>query len=67
MKSLIVYSSRTGNARKVAEAIFGLRPKPKEIHPVETAPPSNKFDFIAPGFRGNEGDADILRQDTDHA
>jgi len=58
MKSLIVYSSRTGNTRKVAEAIFELWPEPKEIHPVETAPPPDGFDFIAMGFWVNEGNAD---------
>ncbi|MFW6332322.1 MAG: flavodoxin family protein, partial [Thermodesulfobacteriota bacterium] len=55
MKSLIAYSSRTGNTRKVAEAIFHLRPKPKEIHPVGPPPSPDKFDFIAPGFRVHEG------------
>lgn len=49
MKSLIVYSSRTGNTRKVAEAIFDLWPDSKEIHPVETARPPDEFDFIAMG------------------
>lgn len=50
MKSLIVYSSRTGNTKKVAEAIFDIWPEPKEIHPVETAPPPDEFDFIVLGF-----------------
>lgn len=58
MRSLIVYSSRTGNTRKVAETIFDIWPDPKEIHPVETAPSPEEFDFIALGFWVNEGDAD---------
>lgn len=31
MKSLVAYFSQTGNTRKVAEAIFGELPEPKEI------------------------------------
>ncbi|GBC60859.1 flavodoxin [Desulfonema ishimotonii] len=62
MKSLVVYSSRTGNTRKVAQAIFEILPEPKEIHPVETAPPPDEFDFIALGFWANKGTADEAAQ-----
>ena len=58
MRSLVVYSSRTGNTRKVAEAIFEVLPEPKEIHPVETAPPPEDFDFVAIGFWVDRGTAD---------
>ncbi len=58
MKSLVVYSSRTGNTRKVAEAIFEILPEPKQIFPVEEAPPPDVFDFIAIGFWVNRGTAD---------
>ena len=37
MKALVVYSSRTGNTRKIAEAIAAVLPG-CEIHPVESAP-----------------------------
>ena len=50
MRSLVTYSSRTGNTRKVAEAIFEILPDPKEIHPVAEAPPPDDFDFIAIGL-----------------
>ena len=58
MKILIVYSSRTGNTRKVAEAIFDAIPEPKEISRVEDAPPPDLYDFIAVGFWVNRGMAD---------
>lgn len=58
MRSLVVYSSRTGNTRKVAEAVFEILPGPKEIHPVESAPPPEDFDFVAIGFWVNRGTAD---------
>ena len=38
MKSLVVYSSRTGNTEKVARAIHEILPAPCDIHSVETAP-----------------------------
>ena len=37
MKALVVYSSRTGNTRKIAEAIAAVLPG-CEIHPVESLP-----------------------------
>jgi flavodoxin len=58
MRSLVVYSSRTGNTRKVAEAIFEILPDPKEMHPAAEAPPPDDFDFIAIGFWVNRGTAD---------
>jgi flavodoxin len=58
MRSLVVYSSRTGNTRKVAEAIFDVLPEPKEMHPATEAPPPDDFDFIAIGFWVNRGTAD---------
>ncbi len=58
MRSLVVYSSRTGNTRKVAEAVFEALPAPKEIHPAAEAPPPENFDFIAIGFWVNRGTAD---------
>lgn len=62
MRSLVTYSSRTGNTRKVAEAIFEILPDPKEIHPVAEAPPPDDFDFIAVGFWVNRGTADVEAQ-----
>jgi flavodoxin len=58
MKSMVVYSSKTGNTRKVAEAIYAVLPEPKEIYPVEEAPPADAYDFLALGFWVDKGRAD---------
>ena len=58
MKILVVYSSRTGNTKKIGEAVFEVLPEPKEIFSVETAPPPDQYDFIAMGFWVNRGRAD---------
>jgi flavodoxin len=50
MKSLIVYSSQTGNTRKLAEAVFEALPGEKAIYPVDEAPDPSEYDFIAIGF-----------------
>jgi flavodoxin len=60
MKSLLVYSSRTGNTEKVARAIFETLPEPREIYPVETAPPAEGYDFVALGFWVDKGRPDEL-------
>jgi flavodoxin len=58
MKSMVVYSSRTGNTAKVARAIFEILPKPKVIFPVDEAPPPGDFDFLALGFWVDRGGPD---------
>ncbi len=58
MKCLVVYSSVTGNTRKVAEAIFQAMPPDSEIFPVESAPAPDAYDFVAVGFWGDRGTAD---------
>ena len=45
MKALVVYSSRTGNTRKIAEAIAAVLPG-CEIHPVESAPAPEGYDCL---------------------
>lgn len=55
MRSLVVYSSKTGNTREVAEAIFDILPDEKEIFPVEDAPPGDGYDFVAVGFWVDKG------------
>lgn len=58
MKSLVVYSSRTGNTRKVANAVFDSLPGDRDIFPVEQAPPATGYDFVAIGFWVDKGRPD---------
>jgi hypothetical protein len=55
MKSLVIFSSRTGNTAMVARAIFEVLPEPREIFPVEEAPPACGYDFVALGFWVDRG------------
>ena len=60
MRSLVLYSSQSGNTKKLAEVVFGALPGEKEIHPIDEAPDSLAgFDFIALGFwfQGGKPDA----------
>jgi flavodoxin len=58
MKSLVVFSSRTGNTHKVARAIFEVLPDEKQLFPVEEAPPVAGYDFVAIGFWVDRGSPD---------
>lgn len=58
MKILIVYSSRTGNTKKVAEAIMKVMPEGTLCCPVEQAPAPEAYDFIAVGFWADRENAD---------
>lgn len=50
MKSLVVYSSQTGNTKKLAETVYEALSGEKEIYPVADAPDPGDYDFIAVGF-----------------
>lgn len=50
MKTLVVYSSRTGNTEKVARAIAEALGPECVLSRAEDAPPPDRFDFIAFGF-----------------
>ena len=58
MKSMVVFSSKTGNTKKVAKAIFDVLPDPKNIFTVEESPSVDEYDFIAMGFWVDKGTAD---------
>jgi hypothetical protein len=62
MKALVAYSSRTGNTRRVAEAVHAAldaaMPGGAELHPVESAPPPEGFAFVALGFWVDKGRPD---------
>ena len=50
MKSLIVYSSQSGNTKKLAEAVYESLKGDKEIYPIAEAPEPADYDFFAIGF-----------------
>lgn len=58
MKTLVVYSSRTGNTRLIAEAVHSVMPAGAALHPVETAPDPQGYDFLALGFWVDKGEPD---------
>ena len=58
MKTLIVYSSLTGNTRKVAEAVKEVFGDEADILPVEEKPSADGYDLVAVGFWVDRGTAD---------
>lgn len=63
VRTLIVYSSLTGNTRKVAEAIYEGFGSEAALFPVETAPSPAEYDLVAVGFWVDRGTADKKAQD----
>ena len=49
MKCMVVYSSKTGNTKIIAEAIRKVLPQNSELYSVQNAPAPDKYDFIAVG------------------
>lgn len=62
MKVLIVYSSETGNTRRVGEAIKEAVPE-ADIYSVDDAPNPEPYDFIFYGFWVDKGTADKKSRD----
>jgi len=58
MKSLVVYSSKSGNTRKMAEAVFEYLRGEKEIVAVADAPDPAGYSFVAVGFWLKAGQPD---------
>ncbi len=55
MRTLVVYSSRTGNTKKVAQSIAAVLPE-CDLVPVEEAPVSvEKYDLVALGYWVDKG------------
>ncbi len=50
MKALIVYSTQTGNTKKLAQTIHASLPGEKEISFVDNAPAPEAYDIVAVGF-----------------
>lgn len=57
-KSLVVYSSVTGNTKKVAEAIAEALAPDCDIHKVEDNPAIEGYDLVAVGYWVDKGTAD---------
>lgn len=55
MRNLIVYSSRTGNTKTIAEAIYAIMPHETVLVAVEDAPNPNDFDLICLGYWVDKG------------
>jgi flavodoxin I len=60
MKTLVVYSSQSGNTRKLADAVFDFIDAEKEIYPVDGAPEPSGYDSVAVGFWLKAGKPDPL-------
>ncbi|MCG6930925.1 MAG: flavodoxin family protein [Desulfofustis sp.] len=58
MKSLIVYSSKSGNTKRLAKAVRDFLPGEKVMKAVEENPGTDGFDFICVGFWFMGGKAD---------
>jgi flavodoxin I len=50
MKVLVAYMSHTGNTKKVAEAIYGALPEPKDIKPITDVTTLEGYDLSFLGF-----------------
>lgn len=57
MRIAVIYSSRTGNTRKVAEAIHESLPEGAELCRIDDAPDPSRFDLIFVGFWVDKGTA----------
>jgi len=63
MKSLIVYSSQTGNTQKLADIIYNFLSNEKNIFKIEEAPNPSGFDLIFLGFWLKAGNPDPKTQE----
>jgi flavodoxin len=62
MKCMVVYSSKTGNTKMIAEAICKAMPQNTEFYAVENAPSPDGYDFIAVGGWVDKGRPDEAAQ-----
>jgi flavodoxin len=60
VKALVVYSSKSGNTKKLAEALYGALQFEKDIMPISDNPNPEEYDFVAVGFwlQGGQPDPD---------
>ena len=67
MKVLIAYSSRTGNTRRVAEALAKAAPEGSLLARVEDTPPTDGFDVIFAGYWLDRGGPDAKAKEFLHS
>jgi len=58
MKTLIVYSSKSGNTKRLAEAVYDFLPGTNTIQSVEEKPDPAGYDLVVVGFWLQAGKAD---------
>jgi flavodoxin len=63
MKSIVVYSSQTGNTQKLADKVYETLKDEKTICKIEDAPDPSGFDLICLGFWLMAGKPDTKSQD----
>ncbi len=63
IKVLVVYSSKTGNTKKLAEALFSAVQFEKTISPLSDNPDPTEYDFVAVGFWLQDGEPDLATQE----
>lgn len=62
MKMLIAYSSRTGNTKKIAKALYDAAPEGTVLANIDEHPNPNEFDFIFAGYWVDRGAPDAKAQ-----
>ncbi|MDL2260222.1 flavodoxin family protein [Deltaproteobacteria bacterium OttesenSCG-928-K17] len=58
MKALVIYSTLTGNTKKVAEGILAGLPEGSALADVKDSPSPEAYDLVVPGFWVDQGHAD---------
>ena len=67
MKVLIAYSSRTGNTRRVAEALAKAAPEGSLLARVEDTPSADGFDVVFAGYWLDRGGPDAKAKEFLHS
>lgn len=63
MKALVTYSSKSGNTKKLAEALYDALQFEKDLIPISDNPDPSEYDFVAVGFWLQGGQPDPATQD----
>lgn len=63
MKALVVYSSRSGNTKKLAEALYGALQCEKDLLSIDDNPDPSGYVFVAVGFWLQGGQPDFATLD----